>query len=220
MGEARVVCHLTFNAEHNRLLDELKSRTGKDKRDILRDAIKLALSKDLEPARYRWIDKNHRIFNIDLPVDIAQEAKKRWGRKLTPVAVSGILELTRTEGVAQHPIDLHGPADEIRRLTGEVRKIYLSLQDISKKLSTEGKPETVTDSASPARAVRDTLGKLAEQLNYFKRGTDADRRKFREVVDPVDVGYITALLKALFDEEGFQRWILATEFVMGNRTND
>jgi hypothetical protein len=30
-------------------------------------------------------------------------------------------------------------------------------------------------------------------------------------------GYVTSLLKALFDEEGFQRWILATEFTMGKR---
>jgi hypothetical protein len=220
MSETVVQCHFTFNAEHNKLLDQLRSKTGKDKREIIRDAIKLALQKELKPARYRWIDKNHRIFSVDLPIEDAQNAKKRWKGKLTPLVVSGIIEIARNEGIGVTEAKPTVTQEDILRLRGEFREISNNLQALVQRISYEEVPKEITDSASAAKAVRATLKQLSEQLEHFKKGTAADRKQFRKFVDPLEAGYVTSILKALFDEDEFQRWVLATEFTGRRRTYD
>jgi len=220
MSGATVQCYFTFNAEHNKLLDLLKDRTGKDKRQIIRDAIRLALSKGLQPARFRWTRKNHRVLNVTIPVEDAEKAKKLWQGKLTPLAVSGILEIAKTAGIQMPKVEFELTIEEIRRMREALGEISRTLQVLNRKLSPQEASIRTTNSTTAAKAVRATLLQLIEQLDYFKKGTEADRRKFRELTDPTEVGYITSLLRALFDEEGFQRWILATEFMMERRTND
>lgn len=211
--EETISYHFTFNPEYNQLLDRLQNKTGKDKYQLIRDAFQLALSKGLEPAQYRWIDKNHRVFNVKLPAEDVRKAKKLWKGRLTPLAVSGILEMAKTGNMQNVEVD------DIRALKGELAKTSQRLESLIRSLSTEQVPRDITDSAVAAVAVRATLRKLVAQLDYFKKGTDNDRKKFRETIDPVEVGYVTSILRALFDEDGFQRWMLATEY-MGKTKDD
>jgi len=53
---------------------------------------------------------------------------------------------------------------------------------------------------------------LDKELDFFKKGTPGDRKIFRESLHGPDVGYVTALLRAIFDEDKFQNWILMTKF--------
>jgi hypothetical protein len=214
MSRATVVrCSFTFNAEHNKLLDQLMTKTGKDKPQLIREAVRLALSKGLAPAQYRWIDKNHRIFSLDLSEEDAQKAKRLWKGRLTPIAVSGILAMIEDEGLKTPEVT----PEEIQRLREGLEKVFQNVRVIDQRLAKEETPKRIADNASAAKAVKATLHQLVRELEFFKKGTEADRKKFRELVDPMEIGYITSLLKALFDEEGFQRWILATEFTMGKR---
>jgi len=219
MSEETVQRYLTFNADHSRLLEQIKSKTGKDKRQIILDAIRLALSKGLEPARYQWIDKNHKIIDVKLPSEDVQKAKKLWKGRLTPLAVSGILDIAKSEGVLMPDFKAEVTKD-IQRLTKDIGRISQDLQVLGRKLSAEEPPKRITDSTTAAKAVKATLRQLVEQLDYFKKGTEVDRKKFRETIDPMEVGYVTSILKALFDEEGFQRWILVAEFTRRDSTSD
>jgi hypothetical protein len=107
--------------------------------------------------------------------------------------------------------------DDIRSLKEELARTTQRLESLIQSFSTERTPREITDSAAAALAVRATLRKLIAQLDYFKKGTDSDRKKFRETVDPVEVGYVSSILRALFDEDGFQRWMLATDYVRKTR---
>jgi hypothetical protein len=63
-----------------------------------------------------------------------------------------------------------------------------------------------------AQAVLTTIHRLLNELNFFKRGTAADRAAFRRIVPPRDVGYLMTLLKAMFDEDQFQEWLYFAEY--------
>jgi hypothetical protein len=213
LSEPTVLCHFTFNVEHNKLLDQLKAKTGKDKRELIREAVQLAISKELAPTEYHWVKKNHRIFDVELPEQDAQKAKKLWKGKLTPFAVSGILAMIQDEGLKKPEVT----PEELQTLREGLEKVFQSVQMFDKKLTREEAPKRITDNTAAVKAVKATLYHLVQELEFFKKGTEADRKKFRELIDPMEIGYVTSLLKALFDEEGFQRWILATEFTMGKR---
>jgi len=206
-AEGTISYHFILNNEHDELLDRLQKKTGKDKHALIREAVQLALSKSLVPANYRWNKKDSRSFHVKLPAEDAATAKKSWKGRLTPLAVSGIIEMTKAENLQKVEVD------DIRSLKEELARTTRKLESLIQSFSTEQAPREITDNSAAARAVRATLRKLVAQLDYFKKGNDSDRKKFRETVDPVEVGYVTSILKALFDEDGFQRWMLATDYM-------
>jgi hypothetical protein len=183
MSESKVRCNFTLNPEHSKLLTELKDKTGKEKPQIFAEAIQFALTKNLSPA--------HFTYKVDLPVTDVDKARQVWGGKLTPAAVSGLLEIAKAEGI--------GIPEELR-------------ETVKRKPSQKEEEKRLTDSISAAKNVKMSLRKLLDLLEYFKKGTESDRKTFRRIIDPLEVGYITSILKALFEEEAFQRWVLATEF--------
>jgi hypothetical protein len=75
---------------------------------------------------------------------------------------------------------------------------------------------TSAGSASPsndkARSVAITVHHLLTQLNFFKRGTSADRDVLRNTLPARDVGYLTTLLKAMYEEDQFQNWVYFSEY--------
>jgi hypothetical protein len=174
---------------------------------LIREALRLALSKSLVPATYRWNKTDNRSFHVKLPAEDAATAKKSWKGRLAPLAVAGIIEMTKAENLQKIEVD------DIRSLKEDLARTTQRLESLIQTFSTEQAPGEITDNAAAALAVRATLRRLIAQLDYFKRGTDNDRKKFRETVDPVEVGYVTSILRALFDEDGFQRWMLATDYV-------
>ena len=60
--------------------------------------------------------------------------------------------------------------------------------------------------------VKSLLGALEMELDYFKYGPSNRRELFRRSIFGPDVGYIMALLRALFDEERFQSWIFMSDY--------
>jgi transcriptional regulator with XRE-family HTH domain len=74
-----------------------------------------------------------------------------------------------------------------------------------------GRPST-SDVAARVQAVEDTLYTLNDELQFFKEGSPHSRGILRRRLSGPDVGYVTTLLKALFDEEKFQDWLAMTTY--------
>lgn len=70
------------------------------------------------------------------------------------------------------------------------------------------------DVAARVQAVEDTLYTLNDELQFFKEGSPRSRGILRRRINGPDVGYVTTLLKALFDEETFQNWLAMTTYEM------
>ena len=71
-----------------------------------------------------------------------------------------------------------------------------------------------------ATEIKKLLVTLADNLEFFKRDSESRRDAFREVVPGEDIGYITTLLRALYDEDQFQRWLLFSKYDMKSREED
>lgn len=78
-----------------------------------------------------------------------------------------------------------------------------------------GKPKDIAD--EKATKVKRILVALADELEFFKQNSESARRIFRKVVPGEDVGYITTLLRALYDEDQFQRWLLFSEYKLKSK---
>lgn len=76
-------------------------------------------------------------------------------------------------------------------------------------------PPSTSDVDAKIQAVEDALYALNDQLEFFKEGSPHSRRILRRRLSGPDVGYLTTLLKALFDEEKFQNWLEMTTHEVG-----
>ena len=65
-----------------------------------------------------------------------------------------------------------------------------------------------------ANTVYQKLTELNTLLDYFKKGTAKEREVLRQVIPPMQIGYITSLLKALYNEDEFQQWIFFSDYKM------
>ncbi len=73
---------------------------------------------------------------------------------------------------------------------------------------------STSDVAARVQAVEDTIYALNDELEFFKEGSPHSRGILRRRLNGPDVGYVTTLLKALFDEEKFQDWLAMTTYKM------
>lgn len=62
--------------------------------------------------------------------------------------------------------------------------------------------------------VKRLLVLLANELEYFKQSPEPARETFRKMVPGEDVGYISTLLRALYNEDQFERWLLFSKYKM------
>lgn len=71
-----------------------------------------------------------------------------------------------------------------------------------------------------AVSVKKLLVMLADELEFFKQDLESTRETFRRVVPGEDIGYITTLLRALYNEDQFQRWLLFSKYKMKSKEED
>jgi hypothetical protein len=57
-------------------------------------------------------------------------------------------------------------------------------------------------------------------LEFFKKGSKDDRDVLRKAIPGRDVGYVTSLLRALYDEDQFDAWILFSEYSLRSRKDE
>jgi hypothetical protein len=75
--------------------------------------------------------------------------------------------------------------------------------------------EPSAESFSRAADIRRAILELSIQLEYFKQGSRAHREALRRTIPGRDIGYLTSLLRALYDEDQFETWILFSEYSLG-----
>jgi len=105
--------------------------------------------------------------------------------------------------IPQQPEKLEIPWDDIGDQLVEIGKAVARLG----KLLTHS---PASDVAEKVEAVEDILYTLNDELEFFKQGSANSREILRQRLSGPDVGYVTTLLKALFDEEKFQNWLAMT----------
>jgi len=76
-------------------------------------------------------------------------------------------------------------------------------------------PEPSPEALAHAAEVRQAIVNLSLQLEYFKQGSSAQRDALRQTIAGRDIGYVTSLLRALYDEDQFETWILFSEYSLG-----
>jgi hypothetical protein len=122
--------------------------------------------------------------------------------------------------VTEQPFDTTLLVKEVKQLREKVDLIHTKLtkanvyQDIAEKPSSN-------NAEARARIVMRLLMALSSELEFFKNCTENERKIFKKIVPGQDVGYITTLLRALYDEDKFQRWLLFSSYTMkGNENGD
>lgn len=116
------------------------------------------------------------------------------------------------------PINILMVTKEIKLLREKVDQIHAKLteanvyQEIAKKPSSSNAEER-------AKNVMRLLMSLSSELDFFKSCSEHERKIFKRIVPGQDVGYITTLLRALYDEDKFQRWLLFSTYTMKGKEN-
>jgi hypothetical protein len=150
--------------------------------------------------------------------DYLRHVKTGEKRAVDPVLRAKLFETTGLE--IFRPIKLKGISKKRSRIHPQttIKKDVASSSKI-----TEVRPTVVSlpsraedDAFARADSVKMMLIKLADELEFFKKSTAA-RKTFRRIVPGEDVGYITTLLRALYDEDQFQRWLLFSEYKLKSK---
>jgi hypothetical protein len=112
-------------------------------------------------------------------------------------------QLANVEPLIKEIKDLGIMANKILTQLSEVK----IAQEISSKKSSN-------DAETRAKTIMLLLMSLSSELEFFKTCTENERRIFKKIIPGQDVGYITTLLRALYDEDKLQRWLLFSTYTM------
>jgi transcriptional regulator with XRE-family HTH domain len=116
-----------------------------------------------------------------------------------------------TEGEGAPQVELPIPEPEKQRvLWSDVGQQLVVIGKAINQLGELLSRSSTSDVVAHVQAVEDTLYTLNDELEFFKEGSPHARRILRHRLSGPDVGYVTTLLKALFDEEKFQNWLAMT----------
>jgi transcriptional regulator with XRE-family HTH domain len=151
----------------------------------------------------------------ELPLDLSNKLRLALQR----------LELTISECATKYgisPNTLKKYRRGVRRPSSEknVEAITTILKDagVTRRNSLLRIPKN--NSFERAIRIKKLLVKLADELEFFKQNSESARKSFRRAVPGEDIGYITTLLRALYNEDQFQRWLLFSEYRMRSKEGD
>ena len=120
-------------------------------------------------------------------------------------------------GTHELPVDTEALTREVRGLREKVDQMDAKLT-AARIYQEMGKKATSTNAGEKARTVMRLLMSLSGELEFFKNCTEDERRIFRNTVPGQDVGYITTLLRALYDEDKFQKWLFFSTYTMKGKS--
>jgi len=96
-----------------------------------------------------------------------------------------------------------------------LQKLYnaTNLNCFKQKSKTQSDQKSINKEAiNKSEIVKRLLFILNEELEYFKNGKTEERDLLRNILSGHDVGYITALLDSIFDEERFKNWLIMNTY--------
>lgn len=80
------------------------------------------------------------------------------------------------------------------------------------RMAKEAPSDQASHAEEIAREVRKDVDRLLADIEFFKRASAPERAVLRSLLPARDVGYLTSLLKAMYDEDQFQTWLYFTEY--------
>lgn len=129
-----------------------------------------------------------------------------------------IKELERSVEI-KTPLYFQETAKELQNIVFELSEKVDNFEEICEKCIANKLPSSSDQSSVRERVeiVKELLYALNRELEFFKHVSAENREIFRKRIHASDVGYITALLRALFDEDKFQSWLYMSDFRMKRR---
>jgi len=117
------------------------------------------------------------------------------------------------------PFDLQEKIKELQNLVSDLSEKVNSFEGLCEKCIASKLPNSTEESSVKERVeiVKELLYALNKELEFFKKTSPESREMFRKKIHAPDVGYIIALLRALFDEDKFQSWLYMTDYRMNRR---
>lgn len=111
-------------------------------------------------------------------------------------------------------------ANGIQDLVHEVRTLSTRVEELTRSVSQGPAARTGRGNVGEQPTVRmraqnvaQILGDLDRELAFFREVTRRDARHvLRKVVDAKDVGYLIALLKAMYDDDAFENWVFGAQY--------
>ena len=88
-------------------------------------------------------------------------------------------------------------------------RLGMALELIRKRI-----PE-VRDSQSPLylKEVRDRFYDLFESLETLKQAPEKDIQRFRELIPPIDAGYLVSFINAIYSDSSFKQFVKSTAYI-------
>ncbi len=142
-------------------------------------------------------------------------------RKLYQATNAEVFRVESEEGVAKIPSSLpraqipgvEGLLHEVRDLATKVEALRRSISPGVTRRDAKQSPGEQATARTRAENVARILGELDRELSFFKQETRQDARHvLRKLVDAKDVGYLIALLKAMYDDDAFENWIFGAQY--------
>lgn len=139
-------------------------------------------------------------------------------------ATTGLSEFSppstnKTDAPSTEPSETHQPSPigDLQRVKAAAEGILRSVTRLEGAACSDiGPLVTAIKSGNPEQHVeriRQVLSALDQELSFFKdEGRESAREVLRARIDPKDVGYIIALLRALYSKEAFDNWVLASGY--------
>jgi hypothetical protein len=192
-----------LNITHD-YLHQIRDGTRRAVNPELREKLHTATGlQEFEPIQILLKDSDH-VANNEKCVEKSEETTSTDYQQQEPIQNSTTYkQLANVEPLIKEIKDLGVMANKILTQLSEVKIV----QEIRNKSS--------LDSAETrAKTVMLLLMSLSSELEFFKTCTENDRKIFKKIVPGQDVGYITTLLRALYDEDKFQRWLLFSTYTM------
>ena len=186
------------------ILQKLAKEMKIKESEVIVRAVKVAREEGISPTKPEG--KVIRI-SVALPIELIEGIEN-----LSGTVRAGLAAIY--EGREEHPEER---TEET--LGGSIEEMMEALEDLQKKIwvvkgllnSRMGK-KLERSAEERAYFIGELIQTVIRELEYFKNGTKEDRDVFREVVPPEDIGYVTTLLKALYSEDQFQRWIFISRY--------
>lgn len=206
--EEVVIRSIRLDRKSADLLRELSEREGMSREEVVQKAVRIARELNLSPLKPEGKVKK---MKFKLPVSLTEGIDN-----LSGTVRAGLQALYERRDEEK---EVEGRGSE--RLMRALENLEKGVQLLKGLIANEIRIEVERSPEERAYYIGKLIQEIIRELEYFKEGPPEVREIFREVVPPEDVGYVTTLLRALFSEDQFQRWILMSDYrVRGARHGD
>jgi len=159
--------------------------------------------------------------SIVVDVDVLRKEAKIKGEGKEEISTKTLekFEVKKEPDDLKTPFDMQEKVGELQKIVSDLSEKIDSFDGLCEKCIASKLPNSTEESSVKERVeiVKELLYALNSELEFFKKESPESREMFRKKIHAPDVGYIIALLRALFDEDKFQSWLYMSDYRMNRR---